>query len=593
MSEETTNRSKVSVLWFRHGLRLHDNPALLEAIRDTDEFYPIFIFDGESAGTKAVGYNRMCYLLEALNDLNEQFKKYGGKLYVFKGSPTQIFKRMWEELELGKICFEQDCEPLWYNRDSSVKTMCKELNINCVEKVSHTLWEPKAVIETNGGSPPLTYQMFLHTVSVIGPPPRPVSDVNWNTVTFGKLPDYLAEEFKMFPEIPHPEDFNIFREAKTEKLIRWDGGETKALKQLLDRLDVEESAFRQGYYLPNQAQPDLLGPPTSLSPALRFGCLSVRRKFPSISVPNKSTIHHLVCKVRKTGTFADKKRNRKRTVLTEEKLDDIGACFEQSPHKSLSKLTQQITHKDYNPHTLDELKENIRQQIALISMDELQRVFRNFRKRCEACIRHGGRHVHDLFNEVHKGEPPACQNITGQLIWREYFYTMSVNNEFYAEMERNPICLNIPWHDGGDIETGHLAKWKQGKTGFPFIDAVMRQLLQIGQFVLAIGCGFQVLLLNNFWIVHIVSVLSIMDVVLTHGEIIRYVPELNNYPVEYLYEPWKAPIEVQEKAGCVVGRDYPERIVDHLKASEQNRADMNKIILGNIYSYRENRVILL
>ncbi|PSN49541.1 putative ATP-dependent RNA helicase DDX46 [Blattella germanica] len=38
----------------------------------------------------------------------------------------------------------------------------------------------------------------------------------------------------------------------------------------------------------------------------------------------------------------DKKRNRKRTVLTEEKLDDIGACFEQSPHKSLSKLTQQI-----------------------------------------------------------------------------------------------------------------------------------------------------------------------------------------------------------------------------------------------------------
>lgn len=43
-----------SVLWFRHGLRLHDNPALLEAIRcDRDRkvtFYPVFIFDGESAG---------------------------------------------------------------------------------------------------------------------------------------------------------------------------------------------------------------------------------------------------------------------------------------------------------------------------------------------------------------------------------------------------------------------------------------------------------------------------------------------------------------------------------------------------------------
>lgn len=44
-----------SILWFRHGLRLHDNPALLEAIRSEGQqraviFYPVFIFDGESAG---------------------------------------------------------------------------------------------------------------------------------------------------------------------------------------------------------------------------------------------------------------------------------------------------------------------------------------------------------------------------------------------------------------------------------------------------------------------------------------------------------------------------------------------------------------
>ena len=32
-----------------------------------------------------------------------------------------------------------------------------------------------------------------------------------------------------------------------------------------------------------------------------------------------------------------------------------------------------------------------------------------------------------------------------QLIWREFFYTMSANNPFYGEMKRNPICINIPW----------------------------------------------------------------------------------------------------------------------------------------------------
>lgn len=43
-----------SVLWFRHGLRLHDNPALLSALELAKTggggFLAVFIFDGESAG---------------------------------------------------------------------------------------------------------------------------------------------------------------------------------------------------------------------------------------------------------------------------------------------------------------------------------------------------------------------------------------------------------------------------------------------------------------------------------------------------------------------------------------------------------------
>lgn len=41
-----------SVLWFRHGLRLHDNKALLNALElaETGQFMAVFIFDGETAG---------------------------------------------------------------------------------------------------------------------------------------------------------------------------------------------------------------------------------------------------------------------------------------------------------------------------------------------------------------------------------------------------------------------------------------------------------------------------------------------------------------------------------------------------------------
>jgi deoxyribodipyrimidine photo-lyase len=42
----------------------------------------------------------------------------------------------------------------------------------------------------------------------------------------------------------------------------------------------------------------------------------------------------------------------------------------------------------------------------------------------------------------------------------------------------------------------------------------------------------------------------------------RYLPELAKVPDKYLSEPWRMPEGVQESAGCVIGRDYPEPIVD-------------------------------
>ena len=84
--------------------------------------------------------------------------------------------------------------------------------------------------------------------------------------------------------------------------------------------------------------------------------------------------------------------------------------------------------------------------------------------------------IHDLFNEVNKGSPPSWIHITGQLIWREYFYTMCCNNPKYDVMVGNPICLQIPWKE----DNTQFEKWKNGQTGYPFIDAGMRQLLQEG-----------------------------------------------------------------------------------------------------------------
>ena len=45
------------------------------------------------------------------------------------------------------------------------------------------------------------------------------------------------------------------------------------------------------------------------------------------------------------------------------------------------------------------------------------------------------------FFKVHEGNPPPSHVIVSQLIWREFFYTMSANNPFYAEIFRKPAFI--------------------------------------------------------------------------------------------------------------------------------------------------------
>lgn len=53
------------------------------------------------------------------------------------------------------------------------------------------------------------------------------------------------------------------------------------------------------------------------------------------------------------------------------------------------------------------------------------------------------------------------------------------------------------------------------------------------------------------------------------GNLIRhYVPELARFPERYIYEPWKCPIADQKKAGCLIGTDYPKRMLDENLAKD-------------------------
>ncbi|PIK55338.1 putative cryptochrome-1, partial [Apostichopus japonicus] len=308
--------------------------------------------------TQLCGFNRWQFLHDCLKDIDDQFRAEGGMLYCFEGDPTEVLRKQFLEWNVDVLCFEQDPEPIWQERDNKVKELCKEMGVQCIEQVSHTLWNPLTVISENGGSPPLTYSLFIEVVQRIGSPPKPLKTPNpakWKCIPKTEEAD---RSYKL-----KPLQYFACQEMAGQEKKRWTGGETRALDLYEMRLKYEHEGFKSDIVMINQFNPKLLDPPLSLSPYLRFGALSIRKFYWGIQ---------------------------------------------------------------------------------------------------------------EIYEEV---KCTSAQNhVTAQLIWREYFYTMSVNNTYFDKMEKNPICLRINWYQDEE----KLKAWTDGETGYPWIDACMKQLRMEG-----------------------------------------------------------------------------------------------------------------
>jgi deoxyribodipyrimidine photo-lyase len=187
-----------------------------------------------------------------------------------------------------------------------------------------------------------------------------------------------------------------------------------------------------------------------------------------------------------------------------------------------------------------------------------------------------------------------------QLCWRDFYQHVLAHHPANARQEFQPRYRGtLHWA----ADDAAFTAWTQGRTGFPLVDAGMRQLLRegwmhnrvrmvVGSFLtkdLGIDwrrgeAWFMRLLLdgdqasnngNWQWIASVGAdpqpvsrrIFSPARQQLRfdpHGRYVRaYLPELAQVPDEYLAEPWLMPAGEQQRAGCWIGPDYPAPIVDH------------------------------
>ena len=180
---------------------------------------------------------------------------------------------------MNVLSFEKDTEAIWHTRDAVVHDTCRRQNVQVIERVSHTLYDPDEIFNLNNAMPPNTCEEMRKALLRIGEPeaPAPVPDLQFmalNQVSNASL--YDADRHR----VPNIEWLGVWPEC-AEQLGKcvYEGGETRALEQLKRRLAIEKEAFRQGKLnSPNESSIVLTGDHNvCISPYLRYGCLSVRK----------------------------------------------------------------------------------------------------------------------------------------------------------------------------------------------------------------------------------------------------------------------------------------------------------------------------
>ena len=111
-----------SIFIFHRSLRLHDNIGLIEALKNSKVVIQIFIFTTEqlSNTNKYKSSNCIQFMIESLDDLNEQLKAKGSKLFYFYGpnQPT-ITKKLIKDENINAIFMNNDHTPYAIDREKN------------------------------------------------------------------------------------------------------------------------------------------------------------------------------------------------------------------------------------------------------------------------------------------------------------------------------------------------------------------------------------------------------------------------------------------------------------------------------------------
>ena len=269
-----------SIVWFRHDLRLEDNPAFEAAAEQKGPVIPVFIWSPGEEGDWKPGEAANWWLHHSLANLNAELQEMGLHLIIREGESLPVLQQLIRETDAASIFWNRRYEPAIVARDAVVKSALHEMDIYVESFNASLLFEPWE-IENQQKKPFKVFTPF------------------WN--------HYLEI---MLPPVPEPKPKQVLAPAKwpisvplkkleLEPFVDWTGGlqETwtpgakaakKRLQHLLDTILLNYSSYRDC--------PGIFGT-SHLSPYLHFGDIGPRQIWYAVQdrihgEKNKDIVHN-------------------------------------------------------------------------------------------------------------------------------------------------------------------------------------------------------------------------------------------------------------------------------------------------------------
>ena len=489
--------------------------------------------------------------LDCQSDLSSSITKVNpkSKLFVVREAPQTVLVKLFKAWKISHLVFEKDTDAYARDRDEDVIKQAKQAGVEVIVKMGRTLYDPDELVKANGGKPTMSISQVQHAAEKLGDVAKPIPAPT-------SLPDPGDTTLDVSPDQPDPTpDFNDVQRDEPDK----------SYNQL--------SGSNGDFAVPTVAELGIKSPTTK------------HRGGETLAL---ASLNKIIADKTYTATFS--KPGTAPTAFSPQSTTLL------SPHHHFGSLSVRLFYW----------------------------------------------RVMDVLSTYPKSKQSTIPtNLIGQLLFRDmYFGAQAALGYSFAQTHNNSHCRFIPWHlpskvnpenklitGGYDIDTAEaedwFQRWKFGRTGFPWIDALMRQLRQEGWihhlgrhavacFLTRGGCyiswerGAEVF--EEWLIDHEVSCnsgnwqwlsctafyaqfyrcyspIAFPKKTDPTGEFVRrYVPELARYPDKFIYEPWRAPVADQKKAGCLVKGD----------GSGEDREDGGmKVYPKPMFDFNERRTICL